>query len=955
MTDVDRRTFLGLLGGAAGAGALAGCQRPVECLVPVADRPEELVAGEPQQVATALHAGPEVCGVRVERLVGRPVKIEGNPNHPTSNGATSAFVQAELWQLYDPERADRPRHDGSACQWQEVQAALDGQRAELDRTRGAGLAIAVDETCSPTLLRLLRQLVRRWPETTIHVDDPQTAAARAGLELLGVRGALPRWRLDNAEVIAAFDCDLLHLERGALRAARDFAARRRVSAPVDEMSRLYAIEPSLSITGAAADHRLPVRAAEVESLLRALIGELANRYWLEPLPEIESALRQFAPVALDAERRAWLVALGRDLSYHRGASLVAVGHRQPPRVHALGHLLNAALRNLDATVQLLPDPWSALPTRDLAALGDALRSRRVSSLLVLELDLVQRAPLVDLGPLVEQVPFSLYLGTRPDATAQRCHWQLPARHPLESWGDLRSDDGTATIGQPVVAARHPALSAIELLAQLDGDRGATGEALVRATWTRAAVDDTIAGGSSADLAHWLDEGVVANSSWSPLPSDLLLAGLATLPAAVAAATQAPQSGIEIDFHLDRTVYDGRYANNPLLQELPDPLTSQVWGNALLVGPALAAERDLQNGDVVRVSCNGRSVELPVLVAPGQAPATVAIALGRGQRSGGRHCQGIGVDAALLRTPEAPWFAAGAALERTGQRSALAVCQTFDAQLDRPTVRSADLDFFRDRPDFVRRNQRLQPDDAAPEASGARRPRWGMVVDLNLCIGCGACVVACQVENNVALVGPDQARRGRTMHWLRLHRYFEGGLERPRVLFQPLACQHCQQAPCERACPTAAAIAAPDGRSDQIYRRCIGARACLAACPFQARRFNFVDTVACDSDGAPVLVNPEVSQRDRGVSEKCSYCVQRINRGRRLARRNGRSLADGDVQTACQQVCPTRAISFGDVNAPSAVAARRAEPRSYALLPQLATRPATRFQARLFNPNPEIES
>ena len=948
MTGIDRRAFLELIGGAAGAGALAACQRPVECLVPVADRPEELVPGEPTQLATALHAGPDVCGVRVELLGGRPVKIEGNPKHPTSGGATNAFVQAELWQLLDPERADRPQHDGAPCRWEVVHAALDDQRAEFDRTRGAGLAIVVDETCSPTLLRLLQQLVRRWPEATVHVDDPQTATARAGLELLGVRGVLPHWRLDNAEVVAAFDCDLLHLERGALRAARDFAARRRVTTPVDGMSRWYAVEPSLTVTGAAADHRLPVPASDVELLLRALIGELANRYWLEPPTAIDAALRQFAPAALDSERRNWLVALGRDLSYHRGTSLVAVGHRQPARVHALAHLLNAALRNLDATVQLVPDPWSQLPIRDLASLVDALRNRRISSLLVLDLDVVQHTPVADLGSLIAQLPFSLYLGTRADATAQRCHWQLPASHALESWGDLRSDDGTATIVQPVIGPRCDSLSAIELLARLDGDRTTTGAALVQATWSSASLTD-------GDLASWLADGIVPNSSWPPVASDVLLAGLSTLPAAVIAQSDAAPPGIEIDFHLDRTRYDGRYANNPLLQELPDPITTQVWGNALLVGPTLATERGWHSGDVVRVTRAGQSVELPMLVAPGQAPGTVGVALGHGQRVGGRHCRGIGVDVSPLRALQSPWFAGAVELERTGRRSQPIVAQIFDAQLDRPTVRSADLDFFRDRPEFVRRGQRAQPDDTATSTSRAPRTRWAMVVDLNLCIGCGACVVACQVENNVAVVGPDQARGGRTMHWLRLHRYFEGGLERPRVLFQPLACQHCGRAPCESACPTAAAVAAPDGRNDQIYRRCIGARACLAACPYQVRRFNFAPTVASRGDGDPVLFNPEVSQRDRGVSEKCSYCVQRLNRARRLAHRTGRSLVDGEVQTACQQACPTRAIVFGDVAMASSVASRRAEPRSYALLPQLATQPASRFQARLFNPNPEIES
>jgi molybdopterin-containing oxidoreductase family iron-sulfur binding subunit len=1022
ISQVTRRGFMGLMGASlALAGVtLSGCVRkPAQYILPFAKRPEDRIPGQPDHYATVARVGGQTLGLVVESQDGRPTKVEGNPSHPFSNpfaarggqvgpadGATNTFAQALVLELYDPDRSTAVRQPpGAESTWAAFDAALGAELERHAASGGRGLALLVDAPPSPSFRAALAAFRARFPQALVaswSPDEPRNR--RAGAAAVGLAGHQPLLEVHRADVILALDADFLGLEGDTVRNARLWAERRRVAGPESELNRLYVAEPGFSITGMQADERLRCRAGRVGDLLRAIAAEVgaagvgAARGG-GPLATLA------APALATSAEVAFAKAAAADLVANEGRALVVVGERQPPGVHALGLALNEALGALGATLRLVPDADApALAT--IEELAAAIGGGQVEALAILDANPVHTAPAdLGFGELLAKVPFTWHHGYRVDETAVRCGWHTPTSHLLEAWGDLRATDGTVAIQQPLIAPLFATRSTLAVLGRLAGvpaavpqedpgaapaspqDPGAAGAAgatasaapdgtaaaepeevadpgyeLVRQTWAGRVGD-----GFDQAWRRWLHDGVVdPDAAAQPAADRAARPEAARLAAALSAAGEgAPADGLEVDFVLSPSVYDGRYANNAWLQELPDPLTKLTWDNAALLAPRTAERLGVADGDVVRVGLAGREVVLAAWMAPGLAEDVVLLPLGYGRAEGGRVARGAGVDVYPLRTTAALHFAAGAALEKTGDSYALACTQEHGTMVEphtgalRPVARAATLAEYRADPHFVERAEVLPAERVRSlwdEPNATHGQQWGMTIDLATCIGCNACTIACQAENNIPVVGKERVLNGREMHWIRVDRYFTGPLEEPRALTQPVPCMHCENAPCEGVCPVAATVHSPDGLNDMAYNRCIGTRYCSNNCPYKVRRFNFFNYQAENQDAAPLLPlqrNPDVTVRFRGVMEKCTYCVQRISQARIAAKRDGDgTVPDGAVVPACAQACPTRAITFGDVNDPqSEVSRQKQQPRNYALLRELNTQPRTTYLARVTNPNP----
>jgi molybdopterin-containing oxidoreductase family iron-sulfur binding subunit len=932
-TGFDRRQFLKLMGASFGLAGLAACTtQPTEHIVPYVKQPEELVLGEPLFYASAVPTGGYAVGVVVESHEGRPTKIEGNPAHPASLGGIDPPTQAAVLGLYDPDRSQTISSAGEIRTWSAFSSAI-GTALTLQRAkRGAGLRVLTETVTSPTLARQIAALLTDFPDARWHQWEPlgrdgaRMGAVRAFGEPVETRYALP-W----ADVVLTLDADLFGSGPGRLRYAREVARRRRPDAERG-MNRLYAVESMPTTVGSIADHRLPLRAGEVEPFARALASELGMAIAAAPAPVPQP----------------WLKAAARDLRQHRGASAVIPGERQPASVHALAHAINATLGNAGRTV-IYTQPVEAHPVDQAASLRDlvaAMDAGEVDVLLILGGNPVFTAP-ADLrfAERLAKVTLRVHLGLEDDETAQLCHWIVNEAHVLESWGDALADDGTATIIQPLIAPLYGGCTAVEVLAECSQQPDRTAYDLARAHWQEQH------GGADFET-FWrtaLNDGVVPQTKLSPRAVELR-ADWDAGPAPAAGA------GLELNFRADPFLLDGRFANNGWLQELPRPLTKLTWDNAALMAPVMAERLAVGNGDVVELRWRQRTVGVPVWILPGHAPDAVSVALGYGRRRGGRVADGVGVDAFALRTDDAPWFGRGLEVVKTGEHRPLATTQDQQSMHGREPVLRATLAEFRAHPEFAREAVETPPPDlslfpAHPYPGYA----WGMAIDLATCIGCGACELACQAENNIAVVGKTEVARGHYMHWIRVDRYYRGDLERPEILHQPVPCMHCEKAPCEVVCPVNATVHDGEGLNVMVYNRCVGTRYCSNNCPYKVRRFNFFLYSDWTTPTLEMVRNPDVSVRSRGVMEKCTYCVQRINRARIRTEKAGRPIADGELVTACQQACPADAIVFGDVNDPgSRVAKLKADPRNYPLLGELNTRPRTTYLAGLRNPNPELE-
>jgi molybdopterin-containing oxidoreductase family iron-sulfur binding subunit len=1077
---LGRRDFMKLMGAALALAGLTGCARqPQEKIIPFVQSPENMVLGKPQFFATAYPLRGYAMGVLAESNSGRPTKIEGNPDHPVTRGATDVWMQASVLELWDPDRSQNVMNEGRISTWENFTGAMQTVRQNLAANRGAGFHILTGRTTSPTLAAQIADLRRRLPEATLHVwESAGTENIREGSRIAFGRELDPVYNFTDAEIVVTLDHDFILEDPNHLTYSREFINGRRVRATNGSMNRLYAVESSHTVTGAKADHRLPLRASRIEAFTRALAGALG-------VPGMSAVLPQ-SNEGVDAEK--YMAAMVSDLQGARGRSLVVAGMNQPPVVHAIAHAINNALGNIGATVSFRA-PIDILPTNSagttpLRSLATALKAKNVKTLLVIDANPVYDAPAdLDFAKAVENVPTRIHLGNYYDETGQWSQWHIPMAHYLESWSDARAYDGTVSLIQPLIAPLYQSRTAHELISVFQGGFQSSYE-IVKSYWRTQPQARTAPGGDFEKFWQTaLHDGIVANTR---VTASSVRPNISAVPAASATAEQ----GIEIMFRPDPTVWDGRYANNGWLQELPKPLTKLTWENTAQLSPATAQRLGVTNEDIVTIKYDGRQVNAPVWVVAGHADDAVTLHLGYGRELGGQIAKGTGFNAGALRTSTAPWFGQGAEITKTGDRTLLACTQPHHNLHGRNHVRESSLDNFKQNPTFVndyesefhvgphaehggahdpagdhgpgsedasnhedaagaKPGRNLSHNGGAPAGAhggkedthadfagnspatgkGKEAPRykdyikqdnispmhteavgrppvagykpgeyernkqsdgstvtgepsnpshptlyqqwkyegyaWGMAIDLTACVGCNACVIGCQSENNIATVGKDEVLRGREMHWIRIDTYYRGPIENPEATFQPMTCQHCENAPCEPVCPVEATSHSAEGINEMTYNRCIGTRYCSNNCPYKVRRFNFLQYSEQDTPQIMLMHNPEVTVRARGVMEKCTYCVQRVNLARievekentnLAANQPKRRLQDGDVVTACQQACPTDAIIFGDLNDPnSRVSKLKKNPLNYGVLTELNTQPRTTYLAKLQNPNTALKT
>jgi MoCo/4Fe-4S cofactor protein with predicted Tat translocation signal len=962
---VARRAFLKLMGASLALAGVSACTRqPAERIVPYVRQPEELIPGRPLFYATAMTVAGVATGLLVESHEGRPTKIEGNPMHPGSVGACDIFAQAAVLGLYDPDRSQTLNNLGEIRPWSAflgaMTAALNAQRP----LRGAGVRVLTESIASPTLASQVRDLLTRFPEAKWHQWDPASRNnARVGAKLAFGEFVDAQYRLDQADVILALDADLLGCGPGSLRYGRDFAARRRPE-QADRMNRLYAIESMPTSTGARADHRLPARPSAIQAAARQVAAALGVG------GAAGASARPAAPDGSDKTAK-FVAAVAKDLQAHRGRSLVVAGDGQPAAVHALAHAMNQALGNVGATV-VYTQPAEAEPVDQIQSLRELvadMAAGKVDLLVILGGNPVYTAPAdLKFPEALGKVQLRAHLSQHVDETSALCHWHIPEAHFLEAWSDGRGFDGTVSIVQPLIAPLYGGRSAHEVLAAMSERPERSAHDLIREFWK---VDK-----DERTWRKWLHDGVVPDTAFPPKTvrvSDGAIAAAALNPRQPAGATLSgevvPAGGtFEINFRNDPSVLDGRFANNGWLQELPKPITKLTWDNAVIVSPATGAKlrapqrpalRGGEHGqiitDIVELRYRGRAVRGAIFEVAGHPDDCATVHLGYGRARGAKLAIGAGFNAYAIQTADAPDFGRGLEIVNTGDPYSLACTQFHQLLEGRGAVRAVTLD------EFVRNPKSVHEGEEQPPRTITLYPnyqyegyKWGMAIDVNACIGCNACVVGCQAENNIPVVGKDEVMRGREMHWIRVDTYHRGPVESPETYFQPVPCMQCENAPCEVVCPVGATVHSHEGLNDMVYNRCVGTRYCSNNCPYKVRRFNFLLYQDWNTPSLKLARNPDVSVRSRGVMEKCTYCVQRINEARIDAEKENRTIRDGEIKTACQQTCPADAIVFGNLNDPaSRVAQLQAQTRNYALLGELNTRPRTTYLAAVRNLNPEL--
>lgn len=945
-----RRKFLKLMAASVALAGLGACTRqPEEKILPYARSPEEIIPGKPLFFATAFTLGGHALGVLAESHMGRPTKIEGNLSHPASMGATDAFAQASVLEFYDPDRAQVVQRNGQISTWNTFTKTLDTEMEVQSLKRGAGLRLLTETVTSPTLAYQIRSLLSRFPEAKWHQYEPLAPdEARQGALVAFGEFVDIQYHFEKAKIVLALDSDFLSSGPGKLRYARDFVERRRIFDPRLGANRLYSVESTPSNTGAMADHRLPLKPSQIEHFARLLATKLNA--------EVE-------PTSLPASHH-WIDPLARDLEKHRGSSIVIAGDHQPATVHALVHRINHVLGNVGNTI-VYTEPVEAHPVHQIESLRELvhdIKAGRVDILAILGANPVFTAPAdLEFDRHLRQVRQRIHLSLFADETSALCQWHIPAVHYLESWSDARAYDGSISIVQPLVAPLYDGKSPHELLAALRGDGDRSSHEIVQQFWQEQQREEDFE-------QFWqkaLHDGIVRGSALPPKQVSLRT----ELPNQEEQSdrTQSIHGSMEITFRPDPTIYDGRFANNGWLQELPKPITKVTWDNPALISPGTAERIGLANQEVAELQHADRMIQLPVWITPGHPDDCVTLYLGYGREHAGRVGSGAGFNTYQLRTSTSPWFASGLQIRKTGKIYPLASSQhhhlidpsSADRQTaqERPLVRSATVEEYRENPNFAQEMTHApEPETTLYPAHHYEGHAWGMAINLNACIGCNACVVACQSENNIPVVGKEEVLRGREMHWIRVDRYYKGNLDNPSVYYQPVPCMHCENAPCEPVCPVGATVHGNEGLNEMVYNRCVGTRYCSNNCPYKVRRFNFLLYSDFETPSLKRLNNPDVTVRSRGVMEKCTYCVQRINSARIAAKKENREIQDGEVVTACQQVCPTRAITFGDVNdSESRVTRMKNNPLNYGLLEELNTRPRTTYWARLHNPNPDLGS
>ena len=950
--SVSRRGFLKVMGaslGLAGLTSATGCVRlPLEPIVPYVRQPEGVIPGRPMYYATASTLGGYASPLLVESHLGRPTKVEGNDQHPASLGGTDIFAQASLLGLYDPDRSQTVMSMGDVRSSGAFLSAIRGPLSAQKALQGAGIRILTPTISSPTLADQLRNFLKVYPQAKWHVYEPiNRDNVLEGAKLAFGQPVETHYDFSKADVIVSLDADFLYAGfPGNTRYIRDFAKRRNPDS--GNMNRLYVIESTPSSTGAKADHRLSMRAKEIEEFASDLSSHMGLK--LGELVTLDSTVSQNVADS-------FATSLIHDLNNHRGASVVIAGDHQSAPVHALAHTLNQSLGNVGKTV-LYTDPVDANPVNQTESIKDLvadINGGKVDLLVILGGNPAYDAPAdLNFADVLKngKVPLRVHHGLYQNETAELCQWHIGADHELEAWGDARAYDGTVSIIQPLIAPLYNGKSALEFVALLSGQADATGYDLTRAYWQKQ------------------HTGVDFEQFWRKSLHDGWIEGTAFAPKSVSAKSAAAPSeskpadpnAIELNIRRDPTIYDGQFSNNGWLQELPKPMNKLTWDNAIQIGPAMAQRLNIATEDVVELELNGKKVTGPVWIQAGHPDNSVTVTLGYGRKRAGRVGTAQGFDAYALRTTAAPWIATGVKIRKTGDMYKLASTQGMQSMdtpdgAHRPLVRETSLEEYKKEPNFAQEEE--PPKDVTlyqPYPYDKEDYAWGMSIDLNSCVGCNNCMLACQSENNIAVVGKEQVVIGRHMHWIRVDAYYQGDRDNPKAFFQPVPCMQCENAPCEVVCPVGATNHTTEGLNDMVYNRCVGTRYCSNNCPYKVRRFNFLLFQDWETPQYKMMRNPDVSVRSRGVMEKCTYCVQRINEHRIDAEREDRKINDAELQTACQQSCPAGAIIFGNINDPnSKVSQLKAQSRNYSLLGELNTRPRTTYLAEIRNPNPELKS
>ena len=942
--EVSRRGFLKLMSASLALAGLTGCVKmPIESIVPYVRQPEEMIPGRPLFFASAFTLGGYGYPILVRSNEGRPTKVEGNPEHPESRGGTDLYTQASVLGLYEPDRSQTTSYQGEIRSWPSfmgaVRAPLESQKA----LKGAGLRLLTGPISSPTAGSQIATLLQNFPQAKWHQWTPlnRDNALNGAIMAFG-QPVETIYQLENADVIVSLDADFLYAGfPGFLRHAHAWGQRRMPDHP-SGMTRLYVIEGTATSTGAKADHRLPVRPSEIEQFARALATALGVNAGGNTRPE----------------HQAWVAAMVKDLKSHRGAAVIIAGESQPPVVHAIAHAINDALGAPGKTV-VFSDPVLQKPVDNAASLKELIadiNAGKVDMLVMSGVNPIFDAPGdADFASVLPKVPLKIHHGLYADETALYCDWHVNATHYLEEWSDARASNGVASIAQPLIEPLYGGRSLHEVLSVLNGQPDASGYEILRAYWRT----QYKGGDFESFWRRAVHDGVIDGTA---LPLRTVILKARDFPAPASPKIE----GIEITFRQDPSIYDGRFANNPWLQECPKPMTKVTWENPVLVSPSTAARLGLhgtQDADLIQIELGGKKIEIPIWIQPGQPDEVLTLFVGGGRTHSGRTGTAKGVNTYVLRRFEGMHSAGGVKVKVTGNRYQLASTQGYQNIEGRNMVRMATLATYKQTPGFAHENnfapaegKSMYPNYEYPSKgeNGAEAYAWGMSIDLNSCVGCNACIIACQSENNIAVVGKEQVLMGRHMHWIRVDVYYNGEPQNPRAYFEPLPCMQCERAPCELVCPVNATVHSSEGLNDMVYNRCVGTRYCSNNCPWKVRRFNFLLFQDWNTPQLKMGRNPEVTVRSRGVMEKCTYCVQRITKARIAAEEQDRRVRDGEIQTACQQVCPANAIVFGDIaTGDTAVAKRKQNPRNYAVLEDLNTRPRTTHLAAVINPNPEM--
>ena len=951
---VSRRGFMKLMGASLALAGLAGCtKQPDEPIYPYVKQPEDLLLGRPDYFATAYPSPTGGVPLLVKSDAYRPIKVDGNPDHPYNLGSSDPYTQGTLLDLYDPDRSQHSTLRGERREWAEFVQIFRDKLIASRGNGGEGLYFLTSTITSPTLARQWKEAQAAYPKAKLVQYDPVNRdAVRAAIGAKDLQ-----YDLSAADVVVSLDADFLSTAAfpGFHKLVREFVARRKD--PAKGLNRLYVVESTTSTTGLKAEHRLGLRAGEIPAFTAALAKELG--------------VSVNAPAATWSDTEAKLVkAIAKDLKANAGKSVVIAGEQQDPSVLALAVAINQALGNFGKTVFATEtvQPLPSSQTAELKALVNDLWSGKVDWLVILNANPVYNAPAdLNFKAALDKAKTSVHLGTHIDETGSETLWHLSGTHYLEQWSDVRSYDGTVSIVQPLIDPLYHGHSAHELLQLLSDEPSLSPYEAVRTTW-RAQLSKS--GEFEANWRKALHAGWVEGTAFDK--------GTAVTAATLPVPAPSSKDAVEVIFRADPSIYDGRFSNIGWLQELPKPVTNLSWDNAALMSGATLTKLNIEEGDILEVTVGGQTVKTPVLVVPGHPDNSVTVYLGYGREQAGRVGSGAGFNAYLLRTSSTPFLATGAKLAKTDGKWGFAVTKSHfqdhrskffggegngnnslegNEAETRGIIRWATLEEFKSNPGFANEGEnhpKVERDVTLFPNWEYNGNAWGMSIDLNSCVGCNACIVSCYAENNIAVVGKQQVRIGRNMQWLRIDTYFEGDLATPRAHFQPMACQHCENAPCEQVCPVGATVHTPEGLNTMVYNRCVGTRYCSNNCPYKVRRYNFLLFSDFETESLKLMRNPDVSVRSRGVMEKCSYCVQRISAAKIEADKENREVRDGEVVTACQQACPASAITFGNLNDKSSRVAKLAkDERTYSVLADLNTRPRTTYVAAVLNPNPEL--